>query len=154
MKNWTMPKVVIDEFKANEYCGSCYDTFVSNESAVRAILGKQNQQVDFNGPATNPGGQYGNVPDGIAGSYTSSNNASQYAWDRTRKGPYDGWLYLKEGTTVAQAEQYKAQGLISDYFKYQGEIWGKFSVYWITSSSGTNHWHPNNGGSGVSVNMS
>ncbi len=145
MKTWTMPRVAVEAFRANEYvAGSCYDTFTTNEAQIYAIMDSARCQIDFDGSTSGWGAtDYNNRPP-YPGSYTRGQSMSQWQWDNwPHSGAYTGWVELSTESTD-QAKQYQEQGLILDYATSGRIVWGKVYVYWVASNTGTDHWHPSN----------
>ena len=152
MKTWTMPRVKIEAFRANEYvAGSCHDAFVSNESQIRAIK-SENNELDFNGKDPLWGTFGADATPEWGSAFLSPSTLSEWQSGHGLLGPKEAWMELNT-TDTNVAQSYVSSGLISAYDTVTNilgtvqQIWGKVTVYYqgYGNTQGAK-WHPYNGG--------
>ena len=99
MKTWTMPRVMIEAFTANEYvAGSCVNKFATNETQIKAILDTASGfQNDWNGSTDGWGYAFNAEHHG----HISSSTMTESMWNLGLTGPYDTWALLRAGQEQA-----------------------------------------------------
>ena len=137
MKTWTMPRVEVEAFSANEYvAGSCVNRFATDEAQIKALLDtKSGYQTDWDGAGSGGWGyDYNAEHQGTIS--TSTMNETMWKWGL--EGPYMTWALLKEGKEAAANEM----GFVTQHVgRY--DVWVYIPVYFNNNGSGSNNrWHP------------
>lgn len=142
MKTWTMPRVKIEGFSANEYvAGSCHNAFVANEAKIQALV-TDPTHLDFDGSGGGGWGYVNNPPHGSQKMSTTTLDD----WQRMQNldGPYECYV------NIGQRSETEVNGLIEEgvilpggsfVTGYWSGYWAKVNVYWYIGS-GSNRWHP------------
>ncbi len=133
MKTWTIPQVVVEAFRANEYvAGSCQQAFVADETAIKAVMA--DRQIDFNCEASGEG----RPPSSGQSIFISSSNLTQWNIDQGLIGPYEAGVHIR-ADNATQAQQYVDQGLFDRYYSQSGMYYGVVNIYLFQYSK---DWHP------------